>query len=61
MLHPNESKTVTVRVLFFIDPKCTIRATIYYPLNIGRNVDEIVRVVDALQRADTKGVACLFF
>jgi peroxiredoxin (alkyl hydroperoxide reductase subunit C) len=58
MIHPGESATVTVRALFFIDPKQTIRAIIYYPLNIGRNVDEIVRVVDALQTADGKGVAC---
>jgi peroxiredoxin (alkyl hydroperoxide reductase subunit C) len=58
MIHPSESATVTVRALFFIDPKATIRAIIYYPLNVGRNVDEIIRVVDALQTADTKGVAC---
>jgi peroxiredoxin (alkyl hydroperoxide reductase subunit C) len=58
MIHPGESATVTVRALFFIDPKQTIRAIIYYPLNIGRGVDEILRVVDALQTADGKGVAC---
>lgn len=58
MIHPGESSTVTVRALFVIDPKHTIRAVIYYPLNVGRNVDEIVRLVDALQTADTKGVAC---
>ena len=58
MIHPGESATVTVRALFFIDPKASIRAIIYYPLNIGRNVDEILRVVDALQTADGKGVAC---
>jgi peroxiredoxin (alkyl hydroperoxide reductase subunit C) len=58
MIHPGESATVTVRALFFIDPKHTIRAVIYYPLNVGRSVDEILRVVDALQTADTNGVAC---
>lgn len=58
MVHPGESTTVTVRALFCIDPKGTIRAIIYYPLNVGRNVDEIVRVLDALQVADTKQVAC---
>jgi peroxiredoxin (alkyl hydroperoxide reductase subunit C) len=58
MLHPNESATVTVRALFFIDPSHKIRAVIYYPLNIGRNMVEILRVVDALQTADSKGVAC---
>lgn len=58
MMHPGESATVTVRALFFVDPKGTIRAIIYYPLNVGRNVDEIVRVLEALQTADGNGVAC---
>jgi peroxiredoxin (alkyl hydroperoxide reductase subunit C) len=58
MIHPGESSTVTVRTLFFVDPKNTIRAIIYYPLNVGRNVDEILRVADALQTADTNAVAC---
>jgi peroxiredoxin (alkyl hydroperoxide reductase subunit C) len=58
MIHPHESATVTVRALFFIDPKQTIRAIIYYPLNVGRNVDEVLRAVDALQTADTNAVAC---
>jgi peroxiredoxin (alkyl hydroperoxide reductase subunit C) len=58
MIHPGESATVTVRALFFVDPKQTIRAIIYYPLNVGRSVDEILRVVDALQTADGNGVAC---
>jgi peroxiredoxin (alkyl hydroperoxide reductase subunit C) len=58
MIHSGESSTVTVRALFFIDPQRTIRAIIYYPLNVGRSVDEILRVVDALQTADGNGVAC---
>jgi peroxiredoxin (alkyl hydroperoxide reductase subunit C) len=58
MIHPGESSTVTVRALFFIDPKNTIRAIIYYPLNVGRNVEEILRVCDALQTADGNAVAC---
>ena len=58
MIHPGESASVTVRAFFFIDPKRTIRAIIYYPLNVGRSVDEILRVTDALQTADGKGVAC---
>jgi len=57
MIHPGESATVTVRALFFIDSKRIIRAIIYYPLNTGRNVDEVVRVLDALQTADKNGVA----
>lgn len=58
MIHPGESETVTVRALFAIDPKGTIRAIIYYPLNVGRSVDEVLRVVEALQTADGRGVAC---
>jgi len=58
MIHPGESATVTVRALFVIDPKHVIRAIIYYPLNVGRNVDEVVRLLDALQTADKNGVAC---
>jgi len=58
MIHPGASATVTVRALFVIDPKRVVRALIYYPLNIGRNVDEVVRVLDALQTADKNGVAC---
>lgn len=58
MIHPGESETVTVRALFVIDPKGNIRSTIYYPLNIGRNVDEVIRVIDALQTADKNAVAC---
>ena len=58
MIHPGASATVTVRALFVIDPKRVVRALIYYPLNIGRNVDEVLRVVDALQTADKNGVAC---
>ena len=58
MIHPGASATVTVRALFVIDPKRVVRALIYYPLNIGRNVEEVIRIVDALQTADKNGVAC---
>ena len=57
MIHPGESATVTVRALFVIDPKHVIRAIIYYPLNTGRNVEEVLRLLDALQTADKNGVA----
>lgn len=53
MLHPGESATETVRTVFFIDPNGTIRLVMYYPLNVGRNMDEIKRVLTALQTADT--------
>ena len=58
MIHPGESATVTVRALFVIDPNRVIRAIIYYPLNVGRNVNEVIRLLDALQTADKNAVAC---
>jgi peroxiredoxin (alkyl hydroperoxide reductase subunit C) len=58
MLHAASSLTATVRCVFVIDPKRTVRAMIYYPLNVGRNFDEILRVVDALQTVDAHAVAC---
>ena len=58
MVHTPSSITAAVRCVFFIDPKRNVRAMIYYPLNVGRNFDEIIRVVDALQTADANGVAC---
>jgi len=58
MIHEPSSVTAPVRCVFFIDPKRTLRAMIYYPLNVGRNFDEILRVMDALQTVDAAGVAC---
>jgi len=58
MIHPGASATATVRAVFFIDPKRVVRALVYYPLNVGRNVDEMVRILDALQTADQNSVAC---
>ncbi|MHC4223411.1 MAG: peroxiredoxin [Planctomycetota bacterium] len=57
MMHPGESATVTVRALFVIDPNRVVRALIYYPLNVGRNVDEVLRLVEALQTTDANAVA----
>ncbi len=57
MLHPSESTTAAVRAVFFIDPKGEIRLIMYYPLNIGRNMEEIKRALVALQTADEKKVA----
>jgi len=58
MIHTPSAVTATVRCVFFIDPKRNVRAMVYYPLNVGRNFDEILRVVDALQTVDKYGVAC---
>ena len=57
MIMPEQSGTETARCVFFIDPKGTVRAMIYYPLTTGRNMDEIVRVIDALQTTDQHQVA----
>ena len=58
MLQPNESETAAVRAVFFIDPNKKIRLIMYYPLNVGRNMDEILRSLEALQFADENGAAC---
>mgnify|MGYP000094201203 CR=1 FL=1 len=58
MIHEPSGNTTTVRCVFFIDPKRVLRAMIYYPMNVGRNFDEITRVIDALQMADAEKVAC---
>jgi peroxiredoxin (alkyl hydroperoxide reductase subunit C) len=57
MIQPGASTTQAVRSVFFIDPKGKIRAIIYYPLSLGRNFDEIKRVIIALQKADADNCA----
>lgn len=57
MLQPNESETAAVRAVFFIDPSKKIRLIMYYPLNVGRNMDEILRSLEALQVSNKHGVA----
>jgi peroxiredoxin 2/4 len=57
MIQPGESSTKAVRAVFVIDPKGMIRTIIYYPLSLGRNFDELYRVVIALKTADEFGVA----
>jgi peroxiredoxin (alkyl hydroperoxide reductase subunit C) len=56
MLHPNKG-TNTVRAVFVIDDKGIIRLMLYYPQELGRNMDEILRIVEGLQLADKEGVA----
>lgn len=57
MIHPEQSGTAAVRSVFIIDPDKKIRLTMTYPMSVGRNFDEILRVIDALQTTDKFGVA----
>jgi len=57
MIQPNEDTTKAVRAVFYVDPKGIIRTIIYYPLSLGRNFDELYRVLIALQTADEFGIA----
>ncbi|MGE5323377.1 MAG: peroxiredoxin [Actinomycetota bacterium] len=57
LVHEAASDTAAVRAVFFIDPKQNVRALLYYPLSLGRNIAEIVRVFDALQTADANAVS----
>ncbi len=54
MLHPGKG-TNTVRAVFIVDPESKVRLIMYYPQEVGRNMDEVVRAVKALQLADTQG------
>lgn len=57
MLQPGESETAAVRAVFIIDPTGKIRLIMYYPLNVGRNMDKIKRSLLALQTSDEYKVA----
>ncbi|MDQ7049436.1 MAG: peroxiredoxin [Enterobacterales bacterium] len=57
MIHSGESSTAAVRSVFIIDPDNKIRLTMTYPMSVGRNFDEILRVLDALQTGDKYSVA----
>lgn len=57
MIQPGQSTTQAVRAVFIIDPKAVIRTILYYPLSMGRNFDEIKRIIIALQKADSDHVA----
>ena len=52
-----EGATITARAVFVVDPNGIIRAIVYYPAEVGRDWDEILRLVKALQTSDAKGVA----
>ena len=57
MVQPGQSNTQAVRAVFVVDPKGKIRTILYYPLSMGRNFDEIKRIILALQKADKDSVA----
>ena len=57
MIHPGESETAAVRSVFIIDTNKKIRLTMTYPMSVGRNFDEILRVIDAMQLGDAKRIA----
>ncbi|WP_286131196.1 redoxin domain-containing protein [Loktanella sp. 5RATIMAR09] len=57
MIQPGASDTAAVRATIIIDPECVLRAMVYYPMNAGRSVDEIHRLLVALQTADANQCA----
>ncbi len=57
MVQPNASTTQAVRAVFIIDPKAKVRAILYYPLSNGRNMQEIKRLLQAMQKSDKEGIA----
>ena len=57
MIHPGEGDSSTVRSVFIIDPNNKVRLTLTYPKSVGRNFDEIIRVIDALQLTDSAPVS----
>ncbi len=57
MLQPQASTTQAVRAVFLIDPKAVVRAILYYPLSNGRNMEEVKRLLVAMQHSDEHGVA----
>ena len=57
MIHPNASDTVTVRTVFIIGPDKKVKLTLAYPANVGRSLDEIIRVLDALQLSSDYAVS----
>jgi peroxiredoxin 2/4 len=57
LIHPSASETATVRAVFIIDPSQKVRALIYYPMTCGRNIDEVLRALEAMQTADENACA----
>ena len=57
MIHPHALETATVRTVFVIGPDKKVKLTLTYPANVGRNVEEILRVIDALQLSGAHAVS----
>ena len=57
MIHPNASDTLTVRSVFIIGPDKKVKLTLTYPASTGRNIDEVLRVLDSLQLTSEYSVA----
>ena len=57
MIHPGDTSTATVRGSFLIDPTGVVRMLSFYPMAVGRNVDEIIRTLAALQENDVSGLS----
>ncbi|MFN2394941.1 MAG: peroxiredoxin [Bacteroidales bacterium] len=57
MVQPNASTTQAVRAVFIMDPEAKVRAILYYPMSTGRNMDEIKRMIIAMQKADKEQIA----
>lgn len=57
MIHPKADSTATVRSVFFIDPQKKVRTVLTYPASAGRNIDEVLRILDSLQLTDGKQLA----
>ncbi len=56
LIHPGKG-TNTVRAVFVVDPESKIRVILYYPQELGRNIDEILRIIEAIQISDRNNVA----
>jgi peroxiredoxin (alkyl hydroperoxide reductase subunit C) len=58
MVHEATADTAAIRAVFVIDPKQKVRTVLYYPMQLGRSIDELLRVVQGLQTVDANGVSC---
>jgi peroxiredoxin (alkyl hydroperoxide reductase subunit C) len=57
MIHPEDADTATVRATFLIDPTGIVRLMTYYPMSTGRNLEEALRALAALQETDASGLS----